>query len=382
MTYYKHHIKSLLLVFMLLVFTCIAMGNVENGLKVSSVSIEPLPWKMQNAIGNIRILFHVKYIDRYQEHNNTLSAINQYFLDWEGFETDTLDPDVLRNQLKDKNIFFLTQQEQGSISQITAMGNLFASVLHDFVESGGLVIECNEWESYQGFMNASGLMYFTYRGYSSYGTADVFEPNHSLCTGLGTTVQLDNSTSYFDTNGKKLISYSDHSILSSRDIGLGHIVLIGYDYYEYNDDAARIVANAVMWGAGPPSPTPTPNFDLGVQIDMRTHPHPGSSFWINGYLINNGPPIENIDVYFAMQYCSTIWFWPTWTPNCAGYGGVDCVRMTIPQGGKIIEVTPETIWPDTGQDVLSDLLFFGAMVDPRESMILGQFDVVSWGFSP
>ena len=37
------------------------------------------------------------------------------------------------------------------------------------------------------------------------------------------------------------------AIVATRSIGSGQVILIGYDYYESNEDADRLVVNAVFW---------------------------------------------------------------------------------------------------------------------------------------
>ena len=43
-----------------------------------------------------------------------------------------------------------------------------------------------------------------------------------------------------------VVKYSDKPVVINKVIGLGHVVLIGHDYYESNPDADKILSNAVF----------------------------------------------------------------------------------------------------------------------------------------
>src|SRR5207249_11257399 len=40
---------------------------------------------------------------------------------------------------------------------------------------------------------------------------------------------------------------SDLTVVGYRDQGLGHIVYIGFDYFEPNDTASRVIGNTLSW---------------------------------------------------------------------------------------------------------------------------------------
>jgi hypothetical protein len=39
-------------------------------------------------------------------------------------------------------------------------------------------------------------------------------------------------------------------MVANRSIGAGGVVLLGMDFFQYNDDMARLIANAVNWTGG------------------------------------------------------------------------------------------------------------------------------------
>jgi len=111
--------------------------------------------------------------------------------------------------------------------------------------------------------------------------------------------------------------------------------------------------------------------------------HPGQPFYVIGHLDNPGDIIPDAQVYFALEVFGEFWFWDDWihyAPPEAN--GIDFRLLDIPSGSSQIEVIPEFIWPDTGQDEVEDLHFYGAMIDPAAQALLGRLAVVTWGYGP
>lgn len=134
-----------------------------------------------------------------------------------------------------------------------------------------------------------------------------------------------------------------------------------------------------------PSPTitPSPTIALGVILDMPLHVRPGDDCWVTGILVNRIEPLEAIPVFFIFQMYDTCWFWPGWS-YCSpeGHGSIDYRVMDIPVGTTDIEVIRLFRWIDTGDDQVSGLWFYGAMLNPEMTEILGAWDAVNWGFGP
>jgi len=71
------------------------------------------------------------------------------------------------------------------------------------------------------------------------------------------------------------------------------------------------------------------------------------------------------------------WFWPGWNQDAFDY-----VLYYVPTGITCVEVIPLLTWPDTGNDSINDLWFYGAMLNETMTDILGDWDAVNWGFGP
>jgi hypothetical protein len=208
-------------------------------------------WLASQARSSVQMLAWVRYTDYDQEYPNTLAAISQYFSDYAVTESSTLDPAVLAAELAGKDVLLLPEPEEGTTVELEAAGAAFQTTLQGFVSSGGVVVATCEWLAREGFMRSAALLDAQWVRDSSSGDLTVADAGHPLAAGLGSTVPGAISTASYvigDADVQQVvIDSSGDPVVAARDIGTGHVVLIGYDYFYYNNDAARIIANAVQW---------------------------------------------------------------------------------------------------------------------------------------
>ncbi|MFH6983574.1 Ig-like domain-containing protein [Marinoscillum luteum] len=214
----------------------------------------PIPMESMQALsGNKRILAWTTFVDMDQEYINTINAISQYYSDYQLSTTITTSAAELGNMLDTVDVFLIPEQEDGgSLSYFYDLGVSWSEVIRSFVKGGGTIILCGDHESGE-ILNASGLMHMAYAA-NAYGNALTLEDStHYLTAGVTGHVTGQNATfvvSLSDTLASNLISYSDYAAVAHRRIGRGDVVYIGYDYYAYNDNAARVISNAVAGARG------------------------------------------------------------------------------------------------------------------------------------
>ncbi len=132
-----------------------------------------------------------------------------------------------------------------------------------------------------------------------------------------------------------------------------------------------------------PSPTPVIPDTLGVRLAISsTDVQPGDAFWLMGYLDNPGPSrMASTPVVFILDVFGYYYFWPSWSlyhpPEAQEF---DFEFRDIVPGSTGIPVVSAFTWPDTGNQTVSGLRFYGAMLDQEFSSILGDYDYVEWGF--
>ncbi|MGB3976431.1 MAG: hypothetical protein WBM27_08520, partial [bacterium] len=125
-----------------------------------------------------------------------------------------------------------------------------------------------------------------------------------------------------------------------------------------------------------PSSTPTPGYPLGVRLKMPDMAHPGEEFSIIGYLDNPGESMTDVATFFILEVFGKFWFWPSWVYfDYPDYPDIDFEYVDVPTGTTEIVVIPAFEWPDTGQDIVTGLGFYGAMLNPEMNDIMGELAV-------
>ncbi len=136
-------------------------------------------------------------------------------------------------------------------------------------------------------------------------------------------------------------------------------------------------------GSPEPTATPTPGYPLGVRLKMPDMAHPGEEFSIIGYLDNPGESMTDVATFFILEVYGKFWFWPSWVYfDYPEYAEIDWENIDVPTGTTVIVVIPTFEWPDTGQDLVTGLGFYGAMLNPEMNDIMGDFAFKSWGYGP
>jgi len=203
-----------------------------------------------------RVLAWTPYVDEDQELVNTLSALARYGEDTVIEQSASTHPATLAALLATHDVLLVPEQEEATAAGLASLGDQLAATLQGFVNGGGTVVVLCEWEGRQGLLTHSGLMSTTMVSgyYDEATTFDVSDGLHPLALGLGTTIASASAAASYDitTPGVDRIvtDPAGDTIVAARDMGMGHVVLIGYDYFAYHDDAARLLSNAVAWARG------------------------------------------------------------------------------------------------------------------------------------
>ena len=202
------------------------------------------------------------------EYENTLNAIAQHFTNFNVTPTTAEVPATLATQLVGKDVFLVPEQELWSGSAMASFGTAIRTVLTDFVNAGGVVI-VSDWFYADDFANATGLITVGANTGNPSATqpCTVVAPGHPIMTGVTAAFDaLDgNDTFTGPTNGTVLATRNvdGKPIVVARPVGSGGIVVLGWDYFNYNTNMARIMANAVQWLSGGGCPT-TYTVSLGL----------------------------------------------------------------------------------------------------------------------
>jgi hypothetical protein len=109
---------------------------------------------------------------------------------------------------------------------------------------------------------------------------------------------------------------------------------------------------------------------------------PGDCFHVHLYLDNAGSDILNdTNIFCILDIHGILYFWPEWTGyNPPAHAQFDWMVLDVPPGSTGLEIIPPFTWPDTGTAFMEGLVFYGAMVDPGMTHIIGDLGMVCWGF--
>lgn len=258
-----------------------------NGTSRGTPTVSPYRWQeFLSAMGTKRLLAWAGYTDKSAggEFENTVNAIKQYYTDFALDTTSTTSANVFSSLIADKDIFLVPEQE--NTSDLTSLGSSFAATLDSFVQNGKTVIVLDHGGiglAATSFLNATGLLSIVNPVNSAGYTAVVHDVGSPLVVGLPSQFAAMNGSNYHtSSNGQKIVRElsTGDNMVTQRNIGSGRVIYIGMDFYSYNSDMARLLANAVQSTAStsgfitvsPQSGTVAPGSsqDVTVKINAKT----------------------------------------------------------------------------------------------------------------
>jgi len=214
----------------------------------------PLIFDIESGNGDkntIELLALTYGVDYDEEYLNTINALNQYFTDYNLTEINTTIPTELEVALSGKDVLLVPEQEYGLSNVFTG----FSPVLLDYVINGGSVVFCGT-TNYSCITN-SGLLYITSINDVYNSILNVIDTGHPLTSGLPDEFIGQNGT-YAAYYSEPLItnlvenSYNNQNVLSLKEIGNGTVIYLANDFYNYDDNAAKMISNSIQYAADSP----------------------------------------------------------------------------------------------------------------------------------
>ncbi|MDZ7292746.1 MAG: S8 family serine peptidase [candidate division KSB1 bacterium] len=249
------------------------LSQSQSGDYSTTMAVTPPQAAPASTTASLRILSWTGYVDFLREYPNTLAALRQFFTDFTLTETSTQTPSALQALLSAADVFLIPEQETST--NLTSLGASWASILNTFVANGGSVIVLEHGAgSVTGsstLLNGTGLMNITIQSTSiSSVSVRAVDASHPIAAGLPNIFSAMNGNNTHISNGVKIIESvsTGGAVVSANVIGRGHVVYIGMDYYEYNSEMARLLANTVQW--------------QGARIDWLTLLSPSSGTVVPG----------------------------------------------------------------------------------------------------
>jgi thermitase len=201
----------------------------------------------------LRILVYVENTDYYQDYANTIKAISfgfgpNYIL------TQLLDYTQLDSMLPGQDILLIPDQEYASLYDMEMIGVEWAETLAQFLENGGILILCDGRYGYggtYGILTGAELMSISSANYRSYYTLFLVHPSDLLAEGVSSSfVSPYNTVSFVTEETNVVIEDGYHyPVVIHKEIGRGHIALLGFDFESSNADTEQLLGNAVSLAA-------------------------------------------------------------------------------------------------------------------------------------
>ena len=201
----------------------------------------------KNAKDSIHLLALTYGVDYYLEYTNTITAINSYLTAYHLSELNTTSSIRLDSALQFNDVLLIAEQQSGSP---TIFGS-FSTVLQAFVNRGGTVIFCGSNGSQMNCMFNTGLFSGSAGAvaWNSSSFLNVFDSTNEITTGIGSAIPSLNATftaNITNTDAKTLIDYSGtYDVVTTRNVGKGRAVFIAFDYFDFDSNSSKIIANAV-----------------------------------------------------------------------------------------------------------------------------------------
>jgi hypothetical protein len=196
-----------------------------------------------------RILAYVQYADYYQDYTNTLRAIDSTF--GPGYIlTELWDYTQLDSMLPGKDILLIPDQEYASLYTMEMIGDAWSETLVRFLENGGIIILCDGSYGYggtYGILTGAELMSISGTNYRSYYTLYLVDPSDPLAEGVSSLFTSPYYTVSFLTDETNVVVEDDwhYPVVIHKEVGRGHIALLGFDFESSNADTEQILGNAV-----------------------------------------------------------------------------------------------------------------------------------------
>jgi hypothetical protein len=132
----------------------------------------------------------------------------------------------------------------------------------------------------------------------------------------------------------------------------------------------------------PGKPTPTPPVSTGVTLEMPAEMYyPGDMFYLNSRISNSGAPLGDLPLFVILDVYGQMFFWPSWMLyDPPTHTDIDWSMIEVTSGVQIIPILPAFEWPNIQGPDVNGLLFYGALVNAEFTALIGEMDIVTFGY--
>ncbi len=228
-----------------------------------------------------------------------------------------------QSALVGKNVLLIPELQGISTGVISTYSNSIAN----FATNGGLVITCG---NNMTINNEIGLFPASFISTTSSGSMNVLDTTDLITKTLPLIINAQNATFYATLTGTTgivdLVKYSGYSVVSKKNIGTGKAIYIGFDYFNTDVNASKILSNAVKskvsstsWlSASPTSGTVIPAGTNTISLQFSTTNLAAGIYTTN--VIINSNDLSTPSYSLPVNYTVTGAASSSVSVNCIGFG--------------------------------------------------------------
>jgi hypothetical protein len=218
---------------------------------VTDTSITSADYDYSNRRSPINILMYIEETDISPggEFQNVYESILETY--GQAFQYENLtDYTELASRVFDFDVFMILEQEI-SDDNFTIIGSSWADTLTDYVSGGGIVISNDGGilisDCGAKILNATGLIKTYNVQQIDPGTVNVLDAYDPLAFNVTSFAAPNAALAYDIENAIPIIEHgaSSKTFVAHRQLGMGHVVLIGCDFNSRNPSVDMILANAI-----------------------------------------------------------------------------------------------------------------------------------------
>lgn len=176
---------------------------------------------------------------------STYAAIAAFSPNLNLTSTNTTDLLEFEIALTGKHVLIIPESETGSPAIFAQMKDLIQA----FIQDGGTVIYCGVSDS-QPYLHTGSFAVTAESVMLDSFALNINIPSHPILTGTSGTLSTQNATGWLlssSANVVPVVSLLNNPVVMFREIGNGKAIFLGYDFFTWDDNTARILSNAIHW---------------------------------------------------------------------------------------------------------------------------------------
>lgn len=244
-------------------------GRVMAGSVFFSLLVLTGVWAQGAVVDASSVLAWIPYVRVTPEYDNVVKILG-----FRPTETKTTDPAELELQLAEKSVLIIPEQQETDETSLEDLGNSVSDVLVGFLKRGGRIVGMTFGKGADDILRGAGI-WSCGDGWDVRGAnLAVALPGDPLADGVAPQFTgPDGSTDFSDVPEDATIVVWDPTdgapVVFQWTSQGGTIVMLGFDFFAYNEATARLLRNAVQASAidttpTPPVPTCAVHYDLSA----------------------------------------------------------------------------------------------------------------------